>query len=233
MRLQRYLARSGSVSSRRKAEDVIRTGRVRVNGRVATIGDGAEAADTVELDGEPVELPAEHVHLALNKPSGYLTALRDEPGKDRPTVAALVPGDPGLVPVGRLDAETTGLLLFTNDGPLAHRITHPSREVEKEYLVTVSGAALETALEALAAGPALDDGPMYPPRIRDVRRSQDSTSLRLTIHEGRNRIIRRACAAVGMEVIRLHRTRVGPVRLGGLAAGEYRNLTQEELERLP
>lgn len=233
MRLQRYLSRSGSAPSRRKAEDMIRAGRVRVNGLVATVGDGAEPSDTVELDGEPVELPAEHDHLALNKPSGYLTALRDEPGKDRPTVATLVPQLPGLVPVGRLDAGTTGLLLFTNDGPLAHRITHPSREVQKEYLITVSGPAPDSALEALAAGPALDDGPMSPPRLDDVRRSRDSTSLRLTIHEGRNRIIRRACAAVGLEVIRLHRLRVGPVRLGGLAVGEYRSLTGEEIEGLP
>lgn len=233
MRLQRYLARSGSASSRRKAEDLIRSGRVRVNGRLATIGDGAEPSDTVELDGEPVELPAEHVYLALNKPAGYLTALRDERGRDRPTVAALVPEIPGLIPVGRLDADTTGLLLFTNDGPLAHRVTHPSREVEKEYLATVAGATSDPALKVLAAGPDLDDGPMRPPRLHDVRRSREATTFRLTIHEGRNRIIRRACAAVGLEVVGLHRLRVGPVRLGGLASGEYRDLTEEEVEGLP
>lgn len=233
MRLQRYLARSGASPSRRKAEDVIRSGRVRVNGRVASIGDGAEAADTVELDGETVELPAGHAHLALNKPAGYLTALRDEPGKDRPTVAALVPGVPGLVPVGRLDADTTGLLLFTNDGPLANRITHPSREIQKEYAVTVANPAPESALAALSAGPALDDGPMSPPTLTDVRRSRDCTSLRLTIHEGRNRIIRRACEAVGLRVIGLHRLRVGPVELGGLGPGEYRDLTQAEVAELP
>lgn len=233
MRLQRYLARSGAAPSRRKAEDAIRSGRVRVNGRVATIGDGAEPCDAVELDGEPVGLPAEHAHLALNKPAGYLTALRDEPGKNRPTVAALVPALPGLVPVGRLDAATTGLLLFTSDGPLAHRITHPSRGVEKEYLLTVSGSAPASAIEALASGPDLEDGPMRPPHIAHVERSRGDTTLRLTIHEGRNRIIRRACAAVGLEVVRLHRLRVGPVRLGELSAGEYRALTEEELEGLP
>ncbi|WP_047866421.1 pseudouridine synthase [Rubrobacter aplysinae] len=233
MRLQRYLSRSGSAPSRRKAEEMIQTGRVRVNGRVATIGDGAGSDDTVELDGEPVELPVEHAYLALNKPSGYLTTLQDEPGKSRPTVTRLMPRVPGLVPVGRLDAETTGLLLFTNDGALAHRITHPSREVEKEYLVTVSGNAPEGALDALAAGPDLDDGPMSPPGLRDVETSGLSTSFRLTIHEGRNRIIRRACAAVGLEVVGLHRIRVGPVAVGELEAGEYRSLYQDELERLP
>lgn len=233
MRLQRYLARSGYASSRRKAEDMILAGRVRVNGLVASIGDGVGPRDTVELDGEPVELPAEPVHLALNKPAGYLTALRDEPGRDRPTVAALVPDYPGLVPVGRLDAETTGILIFTSDGSLAHRIAHPSREVEKEYLVNVSGSAPDSALRALAAGPELDDGPMSPPRIDEIRRSKDSTSFRLAIHEGRNRIIRRACEAVGLEVLGLHRLRVGPILLRGLAAGEYRSLTEEEVEKLP
>lgn len=233
MRLQRYLARSGYAPSRRKAESMILSGRVRVNGRVASIGDGADPHDTVELDGELVELPAGHVHLALNKPAGYLTALRDEPGKDRPTVAELLPDSAGLVPVGRLDADTTGLLIFTNDGALAHRITHPSREVEKEYLVTVSGSASDTALQALAVGPELDDGPMYPPRLDEVKRSKDSTVFRLTIHEGRNRIIRRACAVVGLEVVGLRRLRVGPVELGDLISGDYRSLTEEEVERLP
>lgn len=233
MRLQRYLARSGSAPSRRKAEEMIRTGRVRVNGTVSTIGDAAGPTDRVELDGDPVELPVEHVYLALNKPAGYLTALKDEPGKDRPTVTRLVPDAPGLVPVGRLDAGTTGLLLFTNDGALAHRVTHPSREIEKEYVVTVSGSAPESALAALASGPDLDDGPMSPPRLEDVGRNGGSTSFRLTIHEGRNRIIRRACETVGLRVVGLQRVRVGPVRLGGLSAGEYRALTDEESEGLP
>lgn len=232
MRLQRHLARSGAISSRRKAEAAIRSGRVRVNGLVASLGDGAGPDDTVELDGEPVELPVDYVYLALNKPAGYLTALRDEPGKSRPTVSELVPETPGLVPVGRLDAETTGLLLFTNDGPLAHRVTHPSREVEKEYLVTVYHAT-GAALAALAAGPELEDGPMRPPGISAVKHEDPLTTFHLTIHEGRNRIIRRACAAAGMEVVRLHRLRVGLVSLDGLRAGEYRALTGAEIEGLP
>ncbi len=233
MRLQRFLARSGAAPSRRKAEELISTGRVLVNGSVATIGDSAGPADAVALDGEPVELPTEHVYLALNKPVGYLTSLKDEPGKNRPTVARLVPKLPGLVPVGRLDADTTGLLLFTNDGPLAHRITHPSQEVEKEYVVTVSGSAPASKLDALAAGPELDDGPMSPPRLESVRRYADHTDFNLVIHEGRNRIIRRACAAVGLKVVGLHRVRVGFVRLEGISSGEHRSLTEEELEGMP
>ena len=171
MRLQRYLARSGSAPSRRKAEEMIEAGRVRVNGRPASLGDGAEPADLVELDGSPIALPEACVHLALNKPAGYLTTLRDEPGKSRRIVADLIPDTPGLVPVGRLDAATTGLLLFTNDGSLAHRITHPSREIRKEYIVTVAGEASEDTLAALAAGPGLDDGPMLPPKLSRLRRS--------------------------------------------------------------
>jgi 23S rRNA pseudouridine2605 synthase len=233
MRLQRFLARSGAAPSRRKAEELISTGRVEVNGSVATIGDSAGPTDAVTLDGEPVQLPTEHVYLALNKPAGYLTSLKDEPGKNRPTVAGLVPELPGLVPVGRLDADTTGLLLFTNDGPLAHRITHPSQEVEKEYVVTVSGSAPASKIDALATGPELDDGPMSPPRLEIVRRHADHTEFSLIIHEGRNRIIRRACAAVGLKVVALHRVRVGPVRLEGVSSGEHRRLTEEELEGVP
>lgn len=233
MRLQRYLARSGSAPSRRKAEDMIEAGRVRVNGRLASLGDGAETSDFVELDGSPVALPEAYVYLALNKPAGYLTTLHDEPGKSRRTVADLTPNTPGLVPVGRLDASTTGLLLFTNDGSLAHRITHPSRGIRKEYLLTVAGTAPRSALDALAAGPDLDDGPMLPPRLSRLTYHHDSTSFHLTIHEGRNRIIRRACEAAGLEVSGLHRVRVGPVSLGDLGPGRYRELTGEEVSRLP
>ncbi|MBA2442912.1 MAG: rRNA pseudouridine synthase [Rubrobacter sp.] len=237
MRLQAYLARSGAAPSRRKAEALIHSGRVEVNGVPAGIGAGVEPGDRVLLDGEPVELPAEHAYLALNKPVGYLTTLKDEPGSPRraprPTVSRLMPTVPGLVPVGRLDLETTGLLLLTNDGPFAHRMTHPSYEVEKVYQVTVEGHAPEEPLEALAAGPALDDGPMLSPGLDGVDRRPGETSFRLTIHEGRNRIVRRACAAVGLRVTALHRLRVGPVELGELPPGQHRPLKPRELAGLP
>ena len=232
MRLQAFLARSGAAPSRRKAETLITNGRVEVNGRTATLGEGVEPeTDRVLLDGRPVELPRTHAYLALNKPSGYLTTLSDERG--RPTVAALMPKDvPGLVPVGRLDADTTGLLLLTNDGDLAHRITHPSSEIEKEYSLTVKNPVPKESLEALAEGPTLDDGKMLPPKLSDFRQAPNYTTFNLTIHEGRNRIIRRACDAVGVRLLGLKRVRVGPVRLGRLPEGRHRPLTPDELEEL-
>jgi 23S rRNA pseudouridine2605 synthase len=232
VRLQTYLARSGAAPSRRTAEALISAGRVRVNGERATLGMSVAPEDTVLLDGRPVHLPEEHAYLALNKPAGYLTTLQDEPGRDRPTVATLMPRIPGLVPAGRLDAATTGLLLLTTDGALANRVTHPSSEIEKEYLVAVRGRASERALDTLRAGPDLEDGPMLPPELTDLRRSPRETTFRLTIHEGRNRIIRRACAAVGLEVIRLTRLRVGPAALGDLPEGRTRRLTEREVNIL-
>lgn len=230
MRLQAYLARAGATPSRRKGESLISAGRVEVNGVTAHLGISVSPEDEVSLDGRSVELPAAATYLALNKPLGYLTTLSDDRG--RPTVADLMPEVPGLVPVGRLDAETTGLLIFTNDGPLAHRISHPSTEIEKEYLIIVDEPAPKEALASLAAGPMLEDGPMHPPHLTQVRRNRGSISFSLTIHEGRNRIIRRACAAVGLRLRSLERVRVGRVHLGNLRRGEHRSLTDEEIEAL-
>jgi len=232
MRLQAYLARAGVVPSRRKAEALVLAGRVRVNGRVATLGEGVEPGeDRVLLDGLPVVLPHKHAYLALNKPRGHLTAMSDPQG--RPTVADLMPGGaPGLVPVGRLDADTTGLLLLTNDGDLAHRIAHPSSEIEKEYRLTLRGAPTDDQLSALASGPHLEDGKMLPPQLSNLRKTPRNTTLHLTIHEGRNRIVRRACEAVGLGLVGLERVRVGPVRLGGLETGRHRPLTPGELAGL-
>jgi 23S rRNA pseudouridine2605 synthase len=213
---------------------LISAGRVRINGRTALLGESVAPKDRILLDGEPVELPKEHAYFALNKPKGYLTTLKDE--RNRPTVAELMPaGVPGLVPVGRLDADTTGLLLLTNDGPLAHRIAHPSSEIEKEYELTVAPLPrgdFERRLAALASGPELEDGPMLPPKLTPLRLSGEKIALNLTIHEGRNRIIRRACAAVGLHLISLKRVRVGPVKLGTLPEGSHRQLTEKELEML-
>ena len=232
MRLQAFLARAGAAPSRRKAEPLIRAGRVTVNGETAAIGANVTTGDHVLLDGRPVVLPTRPTYLALNKPAGYLTTLKDEPGRDRPTISDLIPAVPGLVPVGRLDAQTTGLLLLTNDGPLAHRIAHPSSEMEKEYQLTVKNPAPENSIQALAAGPTLEDGKMLPPKLTNLRRSPHHTTFHLTIHEGRNRIIRRACAAVGLDLIDLKRLRVGPVVLGDLPERLTRELTREEVETL-
>jgi 23S rRNA pseudouridine2605 synthase len=232
MRLQAFIARAGASPSRRKAEALISAGRVSVNGEAATLGATVSPNDTVLLDGRPVTLPTQLAYLALNKPAGYLTTLKDEPGRDRPTIKDLMPPLPGLVSVGRLDAATTGLLLLTNDGTLAHRIAHPSSEIEKEYELTVRNPASPEALAALAAGPNLEDGKMLPPKLDKVRDTGHQTTFRLTIHEGRNRIIRRACTAVGLDLVSLKRTRIGPVVLGDLPEGDYRDLSEDELEAL-
>ena len=232
MRLQAFLARSGAAPSRRKAEALIEARRVTVNGETATLGVSVLPEDEVQLDGRSVSLPESTISFALNKPAGYLTTLKDEPGRDRKTVRDLMPDHPGLVPTGRLDAATTGLLILTNDGRLANRITHPSRELEKEYRLTMANPVSDESLTALAAGPTLEDGPMLPPKLTHLRRTPGHTTLHLAIHEGRNRIIRRACAVVGLNLIQLHRIRVGPVVLGNLPEGQYRKLYGKELEAL-
>ena len=230
MRLQAFLARAGAAPSRRKAEALISTGRVSVNDKPVTLGATVSDDDRVALDGVTVTLPHTYTYLALNKPSGYLTTLRDDRG--RPTVSGLMPDVPGLVPAGRLDYVTTGLLILTNDGAFANHITHPSSEIEKEYLLTIKNPVTDEALRKLAAGPDLDDGPMYEPEIFNVRRNRRTTTLHMTIHEGRNRIIRRACDAVGLKLSALERLRIGPVELGDLTEGTHRNLTTGELEAL-
>jgi 23S rRNA pseudouridine2605 synthase len=230
VRLQAFLARAGAAPSRRKAEKPILDGRVTVNGEKATLGATVTPADEVRLDDRRVRLPKTEIYLALNKPAGYLTTMNDDRG--RPTVVHLMPEVPGLIPVGRLDADTTGLLILTNDGDLAHRITHPSAEIGKQYRLTLENPVPRAALAELASGPTLEDGKMYAPGISNLSRAGNTTSLDLTIHEGRNRIIRRACVAVGLALISLHRTRVGPVTLGNLPEGEYRALTPDELEAL-
>jgi 23S rRNA pseudouridine2605 synthase len=234
MRLQAFLARAGAAPSRRKAEALISAGRVTVNGEIATLGAAVSPGeDAVLFDGEKITLPKSLAYLILNKPAGYLTTLGDEPGRNRPTIKDLMPPVPGLVPVGRLDAATTGLLLLTNDGALAHRIAHPSSQIEKEYEVTVKNPATKEALSALSSGPTLQDGPMLPPKLTSLHASSSrQTTFHLTIHEGRNRIIRRACAAVGLDLLSLKRLRIGPVTLGDLPEGRCRKLTDEELEIL-
>jgi len=230
VRLQAFLARAGAAPSRRKAETPILAGRVKVNGETATLGMTVMPEDEIELDGRPVRLPEPNIYLALNKPAGYLTTMNDERG--RRTVADLMPEVPGLVPAGRLDATTTGLLVLTNDGRLAHRITHPSSQIDKQYRLTLENPVPRAALAALAAGPTLEDGKMHAPELTNLSRAKGTTTLDLTIHEGRNRIIRRACLAVGLTLISLHRMRVGPVSLGDLPEGDYRALTPSELEAL-
>jgi 23S rRNA pseudouridine2605 synthase len=228
MRLAKYLAHAG-VASRRSAEALIAAGRVTVEREVVTDPARDVQPDSrVELDGRPLGGPEPRVVLALNKPVGVLSTARDTRG--RPTVIDLVPGDGlRLYPVGRLDADSSGLILLSNDGELAHRLTHPSFEVEKTYRARLAGGPLaEEALSALRSGVQLEDGVTAPARVRRLKGEQ----IELTIHEGRNRQVRRMCEAVGHRVLELQRTGFGPLRLGGLAPGAHRRLSAEEVRRL-
>lgn len=231
-RLQRYLARSG-VASRRSAEEMIAAGRVRVNGEVVTaMGVKVLAGtDVVEVDGRIVAPLESHVYFVLNKPAGYVTTLSDPEG--RKTVADLMP-DIGrrLFTVGRLDYETTGLLLLTDDGEFAHRLMHPRYHVEKSYVATVDGLPDEADLERLRRGVELDDGMTAPASAELVRTHSKSAVVRLVIREGRKRQVRRMLSAVGHPVSGLHRERFGPVLLGSVAPGETRPLEASEVAAL-
>jgi|TARA_Y100000310_G_scaffold253584_2_gene260473 23S rRNA pseudouridine2605 synthase len=226
VRLQKVLARVG-FGSRRRCDDLIAAGRVTVNGEVAVLGRRVDPETAeVEVDGAPIGVRPGLVYYLLNKPAGVVTTADDPQG--RPVVVDLVPGEPRVFPVGRLDADTEGLLLLTNDGELAHRLTHPSYGVEKEYVAEVDGEPGRAALRSLREGVELDDG-----MTAEARASlMDPSVVKLTIHEGRNRQVRRMCEAVGHPVVRLVRTRVGPIADRSLAPGSFRELAVEELRSL-
>lgn len=225
-RLQKVMARLG-VGSRRVCEELIVAGRVTVNGEVPVLGRRVDPEiDRVELDGVPLPVKPGLVHYLVNKPIGVISTAADTHG--RPTVVSLVPDEPRVFPVGRLDGDSEGLLLLTNDGELAHRLTHPSFGVQKEYLVEVEGAPSAGAVRRLREGIELDDGPTAPARVSVVA----PTLLRIVIHEGRNRQIRRMGEAIGHPVIRLVRTRIGPITDPSLSPGAYRVLSFDEVRSL-
>jgi 23S rRNA pseudouridine2605 synthase len=230
-RLQKVLARAG-VGSRRTNEMLIAEGRVTVNGEVAVLGRRVDAErDRVALDGVPVIIDASLVYWLLNKPAGSVTTAHDT--HNRPTVLDLVPAEPRVFPVGRLDLETEGLLVLTNDGDLAQLLTHPSHGVEKEYFVEVEGRPTSAALRGLRAGVTLDDGPTRPARVKVVQESPSgTTALTIVVKEGRKRMVRRMCAEVGHPVLRLARTRIGPLRDAHLAPGTWRVLASDEVRAL-
>jgi 23S rRNA pseudouridine2605 synthase len=228
MRLAKFLATSG-IASRRASEDIIRSGRVTVAGE--TVTDPARDVDAdsnVAVDGTPVgAAPQELVVYAVNKPPGVVSTASDPQG--RPTVVALVKSPQRLYPVGRLDFDTTGLILLTNDGDLAYRLTHPSFEVDKTYRAVVRGAPIrEEALRALRSGVELEDGVTAPARVSRVK----SDTLEITIHEGRKRQVKRMCEHVGHRVVELQRVRFGPLLLGDLARGAVRKLSPNEISLL-
>jgi 23S rRNA pseudouridine2605 synthase len=220
------LARAG-YGSRRVCEELIEEGRVTVAGEVAELGRRVDPEhDRVEVDGVPVSVGTDLVYYLLNKPTGVVTTAHDPQG--RPTVVELVPDDPRVFSVGRLDAATEGLLLLTNDGDLAHRLTHPSFGIEKEYLAEVEGEPSPGDITRLRRGVELDDGLTAPARVSAVA----PTALRITIHEGRNRQVRRMCEAIGHPVLRLVRTRLGPLAERRLGPGEWRPLSAAEVRKL-
>ena len=228
-RLQKLIASRG-VCSRRKAEELIVAGRVTVNGIVAQLGTSADPdADTILLDGSPLPSSVENVYIMLHKPRGFVTTLSDEKG--RPVVTELVDCGKRVYPVGRLDMDSEGLLLLTNDGAFADRLMHPKREVDKTYEVWVTG--FQPGCERLLERPIVLDGyQIRPPKVALLDVKGSTARLRITIHEGRNRQIRRMCDAAGVRVTRLRRIAEGPVRLGDLKKGSWRYLTAEEIEHL-
>ena len=234
MRLEKYIATSG-IASRRAVKRSIQAGLVTVNGEPVLVpGHPINVGiDVVEFEGKQVEPLAEHIYLMLNKPAGYLTTRRDERG--RPTVMDLVADLPDTIyPVGRLDLETDGLLLFTNDGDFAYRLLHPSHEVEKTYLAWVKEVPSDDAIQQLRQGVTIPSGTTAPAKVKRLRVSQDSTTAKfeVVIHEGKKRQIRLMFKAVGYPVIRLKRVRIGNLRLGNLPSGQHRFLTPEEISEL-
>lgn len=224
-RLQKILARSG-VASRRVSEDLIDSGRVTINGKVATLGDKARELDQIELDGIPVLRNPDLVHYLLHKPRTVLSTASDPEGRE--TVVDLVPSEARVFPVGRLDADSEGLIILTNDGDLTQRLTHPSFGVPKEYLAHVEGVPSRAAIRRLREGIELEDGMTSP---AEVSMPQDGL-LRIVIHQGRNRQVRRMCDAVGHPVLRLVRVRIGPITDPALSAGDWRTMTRDEIRSL-
>ena len=232
-RIQKILSARG-VASRRQAEEMIRAGRVMCNGEICMIGQAADPdVDVILIDGKPLPNEGERVYILLNKPRGYVTTLSDEKGRKN---AAQLVADCGIrvYPVGRLDMDSEGLLLFTNDGEFANRLMHPSHNVDKTYKVLVTGYS-DTALEKLKVPIELDGYMIQPPEVKLLRKAkgdEKKAELLVTIHEGRNRQVRRMCANAGMEVMRLIRIQEGLLRLENLPCGKWRYLTQNEVKML-
>ncbi len=232
IRLQKALAQAG-LGSRRRCDDMIAHGRVEVNGEIIDqMGSRVDPlVDVIRVDGKRIPPPNDHAYVLLNKPRGVVTSMADEHG--RPDLSSIVAGrDDRLFHVGRLDTDTSGLLLLTNDGDLAHKLAHPSFEITKTYVALVEGTVADTVATALKAGIELDDGPAVVDRFLVKDRSRGRSIVELDIHMGRNRIVRRMLDAVGHPVVELNRSAFGPLDLRGLASGAMRNLSREELGAL-
>jgi 23S rRNA pseudouridine2605 synthase len=231
IRLQKFLAQAG-VASRRKAEELIREGHVSVNGTVVTeMGIKVTNKDLIELDGKKLKQEGNKVYLILNKPSDYVTTLKDE--FNRPTVMDLLKDvKERIYPVGRLDYDTSGLLVLTNDGDFTYKMTHPSHEVEKIYIAEVKGIPLETEMEQFRTGLEIEDYTTAPAIFRILKKEKERATVEIIIHEGHNRQIRKMCEAIGHTVIKLKRVSIGKLELGTLKEGKWRYLTNREVDIL-
>ena len=234
MRINKYIASCG-VASRRKAEEIILDRRVKVNGEIVSelSFNIDENKDIVEIDGKVISLSENHVYIVLNKPEGYITTVKDQ--FDRPSVLDLVTDIKERVyPIGRLDYETSGLLILTNDGDLTYKLTHPKHEVDKTYVALVKGQPTYEELKNFRDGLEIEDYKTAPAKIRvvDVNEEKNYSKCEIKIHEGRNRQVRKMCKAINHPVLRLRRIAMGDIRLKGLKVGEYRHLTKEEIEYL-
>ena len=231
VRLQKFLAESG-VASRRKSEELIEQGKVKVNGRVAMIGDKVDPKkDTITVSGKKIVKTKTFTYVVLHKPRGFITTMNDE--MDRKCVAELIKDVPGRVyPVGRLDRDSEGMLLFTNDGAFANAMTHPTKHVPKTYRVTVRPSISEDQITALTQGVIIDDRKTAPAEVRVLTKEEGRVVLEIILYEGRNRQIRKMCEEVGLEVARLKRTAIGSIKLGMLKQGAWRNLTEDEVRKL-
>lgn len=231
VRLQKFLAESG-VASRRKSEELIDQGKVRVNGKVAMIGDKVDPKkDTVTVNGKKIVKTKTFTYIVLHKPRGFITTMSDE--MDRKCVAELIKDVPGRVyPVGRLDRDSEGMLLFTNDGAFSNAMTHPTKHIPKTYRVTVRPSISEEQITALTQGVIIDDRKTAPAEVRVITKEEGRVVLEIILYEGRNRQIRKMCEEVGLEVARLKRTAIGSIKLGMLKQGDWRNLTEDEVRKL-
>ena len=231
VRLQKFLAESG-VASRRKSEELIDQGKVKVNGRVAIIGDKIDPKkDTVTVSGKKIVKTKTFTYIVLHKPRGFITTMSDE--KDRKCVAELIKDVDGRVyPVGRLDKDSEGMLLFTNDGAFANAMTHPTKHVPKTYRVTVRPSISEEQITALTQGVIIEDRKTAPAEVRVITKEEGRVVLEIILYEGRNRQIRKMCEEVGLEVARLKRTQIGSIKLGMLKQGAWRHLTEDEVRKL-
>ncbi|MDD6527042.1 MAG: pseudouridine synthase [Oscillospiraceae bacterium] len=231
VRLQKFMSECG-VASRRKSEELIESGKVRVNGAVASLGDKINPKkDTVTVSGKKIVKQKEHKYIMLHKPRGFITTMSDE--MERKCVAQLISDVPQRVyPVGRLDRESEGLLLFTNDGEFANALTHPKKHVSKTYRVTVRPGVTDEQLSAITEGIIIDDRKTAPAEVRVVTKEDNRVVLEIILYEGRNRQIRKMCEQLDLEVARLKRTAIGSVKLGMLKQGDWRDLTEDEVRKL-